>query len=390
MKKNIRDFIRKINILNADREIAGNHILWSFIKLFSGIGHVGQAAAALTYHTLFAAVPVLALLVATARQMGYAELFREKVGELFFGADGVSDSLLAMTDSYLNSTDTTHWIGAVAGLVLLLYSVFSIYMTIDSSFNMLWNLKGHSIKKLIKHFILVLLVPFVLIMMLVMSITVSSYFGEGIFKDVNIFVLFVAMLISLLFVSYKFIPCTKVDSRYALISAVVCGSVLALLQHFSTLVFSAFTRMHDVYGGLAGIFLFLMWINISWYICLAGSRWIYLMQEGKRLDMENRFKGLSHNSRRSLLVMLIGKIEAVAKDRSDRVFSKSEMLSIMNDECNLPPSVTSHLIDEMLRKGMIVETSLEEEYTLCCELEGHTDKELADLVDNAGRDSLKG
>ena len=86
----------------------------------------------------------------------------------------------------------------------------------------------------------------------------------------------------------------------------------------------------------------------------------------------------------------VGKIEAVAKDRSVRVFSKSEMLSIMNDECNLPPSVTSHLIDEMLRKGMIVERSLDERYTLCRELEGHTDMELALLVDDAGRDSLNG
>lgn len=272
MKERIKKLIRRINILNDDREIRGNFILWSFIKLFSTLSRLSQGAAALTYHTLFAVVPVMALLVATAKQLGYAELFKEKVAELFFGADGVSRSLLSMTESYLGTADTTHWVGAIAGLLLLLYSVFSIYMTIDESINMLWNLKGHSIKKLLKVFLLVLLIPFVTVMLLVMSISLSSYLGEGVFKDVNIFVLTIALMIGALFLLYKFVPCAEVNTRYAFLTAVACGSVLGLLQYYGYIIFGAFTRMQDIYGGLAGIFLFLLWINVSWYICLAGDR----------------------------------------------------------------------------------------------------------------------
>ena len=230
MKERIKKLIRRINILNDDREIRGNFILWSFIKLFSTLSRLSQGAAALTYHTLFAVVPVMALLVATAKQLGYAELFKEKVAELFFGADGVSRSLLSMTESYLGTADTTHWVGAIAGLFLLLYSVFSIYMTIDESINMLWNLKGHSIKKLLKVFLLVLLIPFVTVMLLVMSISLSSYLGEGVFKDVNIFVLTIALMIGALFLLYKFVPCAEVNTRYAFLTAVACGSVLGLLH----------------------------------------------------------------------------------------------------------------------------------------------------------------
>ena len=388
MKERIKKLIRRINILNDDREIRGNFILWSFIKLFSTLSRLSQGAAALTYHTLFAVVPVMALLVATAKQLGYAELFKEKVAELFFGADGVSRSLLSMTESYLGTADTTHWVGAIAGLFLLLYSVFSIYMTIDESINMLWNLKGHSIKKLLKVFLLVLLIPFVTVMLLVMSISLSSYLGEGVFKDVNIFVLTIALMIGALFLLYKFVPCAEVNTRYAFLTAVACGSVLGLLQYYGYIIFGAFTRMQDIYGGLAGIFLFLLWINVSWYICLAGARWIYLLQEGKRLDMENRFKSLCHNSRRSLLVRLVREIQTVAEGRPDGTFKESELLAVMNREYNQPPSVTSHLINEMQHKGILVEDA-EERLSLCEGFAGHAPEELAVLLDNAGLKSLE-
>ena len=146
--------------------------------------------------------------------------------------------------------------------------------------------------------------------------------------------------------------------------------------------------MQDIYGGLAGIFLFLLWINVSWYICLAGARWIYLLQEGKRLDMENRFKSLCHNSRRSLLVRLVREIQTVAEGRPDGTFKESELLAVMNREYNQPPSVTSHLINEMQHKGILVEDA-EERLSLCEGFAGHAPEELAVLLDNAGLKSLE-
>ena len=64
MKKRILErankIIRMFNILSDDREIGNNLILWSFIKMYSSLYRLKQAAAALTYHTLFAAVQLSA------------------------------------------------------------------------------------------------------------------------------------------------------------------------------------------------------------------------------------------------------------------------------------------------------------------------------------------
>ena len=135
------------NILSDDKEIEGNLILWSFVKLFTSLEKLKQASAALTYHTLFAIVPIMAMLVAVAKLMGYGEMFRETVEGFFEGQEGIAATLLSFAESYLHNAQVNYLLGAGVGLVFLFYSLFSIFQTVDDSFNSLWNLKGHGLKK---------------------------------------------------------------------------------------------------------------------------------------------------------------------------------------------------------------------------------------------------
>ena len=72
MRNRIRTTAQKLKLLYKDREIGGNLVLWSFIKFLTGPNKVKQAAAALTYHTLFALVPVMAMMIAVANLMATA------------------------------------------------------------------------------------------------------------------------------------------------------------------------------------------------------------------------------------------------------------------------------------------------------------------------------
>ena len=357
MKKRLlersRKIIRIFNILSDDRDIGNNLLLWSFIKMYSSLYRLKQAAAALTYHTLFAAVPVMALMVAVANKMGYGEMFKEQVQTLFISNSTISSGLLSFTDSYLNNTNTSHWLGAAISLSLLLYSVFSIFQTIDNSFNSLWNLKGHSLKQQLKVFVFILMLPVVLIILLVVGLSVSSYFGDGFLKAANALIITVATIVFALFLAYKFIPGTKVDVKYAAISAGACGFVLSLVLYFGLMVLETFTNLQNVYGGLASVLLFLLWINISWTVCLAGSRWNYLLQEGKRIDMENKFKTVSHNYRKFITVLMLAHANKLYS-----IFGKfvlKDLIGVMNDKYNLPAHITEGIIEEMCHKGVLYE-----------------------------------
>jgi membrane protein len=100
------------------------------------------ASAALTYHTIFAIVPIMSLMIAIAKGLGYDDLFVMQLKSMFEGQEIISNSLLLYANSYLSNTKVTMWLGVGIGLILLLYSVFSIFSTIDSTFNMLWNERG--------------------------------------------------------------------------------------------------------------------------------------------------------------------------------------------------------------------------------------------------------
>lgn len=387
MREKIKTFIQRLRLLNNDRDIEGNVLLWSFIKLFTGHQSLKQAAAALTYHTLFAIVPVTALMVAVTNLMGYGDAFREFIANILPGQEGIATEILTFADRYLTNRDVNYWIGAIVGLILLLYSLFSIFQTIDSSFNLLWNLKEHSLKKQLKVFLFVLLVPFVTTFLLAIWLSISSFFEGGFIREANIFVLTTIIYISLLFLAYKFIPNTKVNIRHAAASAVFCGVVFAIMQYCGSLIFNLFSNYKNVYGDLANFMLLILWIYFSWTICLAGSRWNYLLHEGNRLNIETRYKGMSNKLRKFLMVLLIGMVENELENKKKSTFTSFEVGRMMNKIYDIPPYVSDYLIEEMIHKG-IAHIDGDDNCTIEAKYKGRTIRELLTTLETSGNNDI--
>ena len=389
MRNRIRATAQKLKLLYKDREIGGNLVLWSFIKFLTGPNKVKQAAAALTYHTLFALVPVMAMMIAVANLMGYGQAFREKVEVFFAGQENIANELLKFVDMYLGNTDTNYLFGAIVGLAFLLYSVFSIFQTIDESFNSLWELKEHSFKKQIKVFLLVLLIPFVSILLLAIWMSISSFFdGKGLFHEVNIFMLTTCIYIAVLFIAYKFIPNTKVNIRHAAISATFCGIVFAIMQYSASLILGLFGNYKNIYGNLASLMIFILWIYFSWTICLAGSRWNYLLQEGNRLDAENKFKRLSHNYYKFLTMLAIAKCKEMTKENESKTFTIKEIAAEMSATYGISVHAATKIMYTMERKGIIAADN-NDRYSLCNEFMQDSETQLIDILDRAGNNDVK-
>ena len=389
MRNRIKTTAQKLKLLYEDREIGGNLVLWSFIKFLTGPNKVKQAAAALTYHTLFALVPVMAMMIAVANLMGYGQAFREKVEAFFAGQENIANELLKFVDMYLGNTDTNYLFGAIVGLAFLLYSVFSIFQTIDESFNSLWELKEHSFKKQIKVFLLVLLIPFVSILLLAIWMSISSFFdGKGLFHEVNIFVLTTCIYIAVLFIAYKFIPNTKVNIRHAAISATFCGVVFAIMQYSASLILGLFSNYKNIYGNLASLMIFILWIYFSWTICLAGSRWNYLFQEGNKLDAENKLKRLSHNYYKFLTMLAIAKCREMTKESESKTFTIKEIAAEMSATYGISVHAATKIMYTMERKGIIVADN-NDRYSLCNEFMQDSETQLIDILDRAGNNDVK-
>lgn len=384
MIKYIKQFAAKVVALDNDKNIDSNRNLWAIIKLCTSFGRLQQASAALTYHTLFAIVPVMALMVAIANILGYGEMFKEQVQLFFHGQDMISDKLLGFADSYLNNTQVSFWLGAGIGLVLLLYSVFSIFQTIDATFNTLWNLTGRSFTKLLGIFAIVLFIPFVVVILLAIWWTMSSYLKGSIVHELNVFIFSVTAYVVCLFGAYKLIPRAKVETKYAAIAALVCGSVFALMQYFSYTIISMFNNYRNIYGDLASLIIFLLLIYFSWTICMAGSRWNYLLQRADKLVREKKFAGISNNYQKFLCLMTLCKAEQLCSLTNNEVFDIEYITGVINSAYDIPPHISETFITSMINRGIFIQVDNKNNYAIAPEFRKKTILELVDSFDKAG------
>ena len=340
-------------------------------------------AVTLTYYTLFAIVPVMALMTAIAKGLGYDEMFIQSVRNFLQGQEAISDGLLLYADSYLNNTKVTMWLGVGIGLLLLLYSVFSIFSTIDSTFNMLWNESGRSFKKLLKTFAIVLVMPFVVVLALVLWFSVSTIFNGTIVEEINILIVSVASYVLILFAAYKYIPKAKVKTRYAAISAGVCGSIFALMQYFSYYIISMF-NYGDIYGKLASLMIFLLLIYFTWTVCLAGSKWNYFLQKADEQERENEYKAVNHLYHKFLCILIIERIESLHPFSSR--FTAAAIAENAEREYQLPAHLTLEIIKYLKAKRVLFGDRNDTLY-MSKRFCGRTIGQILDELDTAGRNS---
>ena len=94
-------------------------------------------ASALTYSSMMAAVPVLAIVFAVARGFGFGELIEDNVRESLQMNPELTEHVLTFIDSYLQNTHSGVFIGV--GLIMLLYIIISLTSNIEVAFNTIWH-----------------------------------------------------------------------------------------------------------------------------------------------------------------------------------------------------------------------------------------------------------
>ena len=84
-------------------------------------GRVVNKASALTYNTLLAIIPILAILFAIARGFGFANLLEDQFRSGLEGQALTAETILNFIDSYLSHAKSGIFIGV--GLIMLFYTV---------------------------------------------------------------------------------------------------------------------------------------------------------------------------------------------------------------------------------------------------------------------------
>lgn len=265
------------------------HKLYLTIRFFTEKRVMTQASA-LTYSTLLAIVPMLAVVFAIARGFGYNKYIEMWFREVLASQPQVADAIVSFVNSYLIHTKSGIFLGV--GLIFMLYTVLMLVNNVEETFNQIWQVNNSRpiLRSFANYLAMFFLFPIIIVISTGLSIfmeTVADKMDDFVILEPivhKLFSFFPFMLMSLLFIFlYVYMPNTKVRFSCAIIPGILAGIAMHLLQiayiHSQIWV----TGYNAIYGSFAALPLFMLWVQISWAICLFGAQLTYTNQNLNRI-----------------------------------------------------------------------------------------------------------
>lgn len=242
-------------------------------------------AASLTFNTLLALVPALALIFAIGRGFGLQDLLSDQLFTYFPAQKEAIAASIKFVDSYLAQSSQGLFVGI--GIVVLLYTLISLLSSIEESFNYIWGIKKDRslYQKFTDYIAICLLIPILMICAAGVSIFLSTVIQSNVHIPfltpiVNILLeLFPLVLVWLAFtLSFLLVPNTKVKFKYAAVSGAISAVAFQILELLFLNGQIYVTKYNAIYGSFAFLPLLLVWLQFSWLILLSGGTLTYSLQ----------------------------------------------------------------------------------------------------------------
>ncbi len=319
-------------------------------------------ASALTYTTLLSIVPLLALMFAVLKGFGVQDFIEPLViKHLVVGSESVVEQLM----TYIDNTNFGR-LGAV-GLVLLLVTVLTLLINIETSFNHIWGVqKNRSLLRCFTDYLSVVLIG-PLLLFAAMSITTSlrsqasvqrlletAVVGEAVIAGFKLLP-FLAMWAAFTFL-YTFMTNTRVRFGAALVGGIFGGTLWQLVQWIYVSSQVGVTRYNAIYGTMAALPIFMVWIYVSWLCVLLGLELSHTWQNLGALRREAGMGEVSYASRELVALSLLLLI-AEEFYRAGSPPSQEELA----ENLDLPPRLTQRVLNDLVRLGFLSEVKDENE-----------------------------
>ena len=314
-------------------------------------------AAALTYSTLLAIVPIFAILFAIAGGFGFTNLMEAEFYRSFGGNNETTDAILGFVNSYLSETKGGIFIGV--GFVALLWTVLNLINDIEIVFNRIWTLKkGRTIYRMITdYFSMLLITPILIVISGGLSLFMSTSVEQMInFELLTPFLKFLIKLIPFVFTWFMFtslyiiMPNTKVKFKYALIAGILAGSAYQGFQYIYIGGQIWVSRYNAIYGSFAALPLFLLWLQISWTICLFGALLTYAGQNVRNFSFDTDTKNISRRYKDFITVLIMSLI--IKKFvRQEQPYTAEEL----SENYQIPFRLTKQVLDILIEIGFVSE-----------------------------------
>lgn len=251
-----------------------------FIKNFTD-KKILDLATNLTYVSFLSIFPMVAVILGLSKGFGLDLLLVNRIKLTIPASEVQLNYIISVAEKMIKALNSSVLSGV--GLIVIVYAVVNLLSILENSINLLWNVKKprEFSRRIINYIAIIFLIPIILIFL----IGTNDKILEILYKVTNIGlitvivmnILKIGILISILFFIYYAVPNTYVSIKSSLISASSVIVTLMILSNFYTLIQQSISKYNAIYGSLAFVPLFLVWIRYLWIIILLGVRFNYYL-----------------------------------------------------------------------------------------------------------------
>ncbi len=256
--------------------------LISFIAKSVRKANLLQVSSSLSYTTLIAIVPVIAVALAIFSAFPAFDAIKQDLQDFVLQnfVPSATDTVYQYVTSFVEATGKlTIW-----GVVGIAVTSILLLSTIENAFNNVFNVEKHRpmVSKILLYWTVLTLGP----LLLGASFSLSSSFIKNHNYDYSYFsrMLPYCLMWLAVFILYVFVPNCKVPLKPALLGSFISSILFMILKSGFGAYVKAVTTYQTLYGALAVLPFFLVWMYVSWAVILLGAAITVAISEYSRED----------------------------------------------------------------------------------------------------------
>lgn len=343
-----------------------------------------QRSSALTFRTLLAIVPALVVILAIGKGFGFYSIIEEQLYIAFPAHHNALQYAFSFVDSYIEQMHTGVFIGV--GIILLLWTLITLMSDIENTFNDLWNVPNRKLARRITDYMATfILLPILLLLSNGMSIFASTLLDKiPYISSLGQYIMqFSSYVLSWIFftLAYMLLPNVKVKFKHAIFSGIICGTAFNVFQWIYLSGQIWVSKYNAIYGSFAFLPLLLLWLQLSWLICLIGIVLSYSSQNVFNFDYEKDIKNISRNYYEQVLLTIMAIILTRRRDNKEALTCYELSQAYM-----IPMPLVSRAINDLLHIDLIAPTPINNDYAYISTIDSHqlTIGHLLRLIDEKG------
>jgi membrane protein len=304
-------------------------------------------------------IPFAAIAFGIAKGFALDQKLQELLVKEFQTQPEVLNWILNQANSAMQATSGGYIAGI--GIIILIWSVMSLLDQIESSFNHIWQISSARpwLRKFTDYLTIMLIAPVFLILSSSMTVFVNQELVDFIAKSsiLEFFKPIVGFLFKLapylltwivLTILFIIMPNTKVRLVPALVSGIIAGTILQILQWLYIDLQFGITKLSAIYGSFAAIPLFIIWVQSSWIILLLGAELSFANQNLSRYEFESEALNVSSYQKRALVLMIMNKIS-----KNFTVGEKPMSSESISKSLKVPVRLVRDILQDLTNSGLV-------------------------------------